>query len=122
MKRKEDKIILELSRLIEISCSDKIRIKEFSQFHRALIKIAYNARDVSFDYHRRRIHMSVVMDCDKEEAIVPKMAVNLYFKNLTYFLKSCIFLDKNTVIDYIYLLMDIETNGSLNLPQFSKVS
>lgn len=111
----EEKLIEELSRIIEISCSGNMQFQEFTNFHKAIIKIAYNANDISVDYDRKRVHMNVIVDTYKDEA--PKLPMNLSYRNLGEFLKACIFLDTDTIMQYTFLLMGTASKNKVQIAE-----
>ncbi|UWX55253.1 hypothetical protein NYZ99_01130 [Maribacter litopenaei] len=104
-----ERIIMELERLITQSCGAKRKSEKFTQLHVALLKKYYNAADVSIDYHRHRIEMDVLMDDDsynpgKLNINLPILHINLLFGNLKSFLRSCIEKDRKSIGFYAQLL------------------
>ncbi|WP_298474553.1 hypothetical protein [uncultured Maribacter sp.] len=103
------RILMDVENLISRSCNKPTRTLNFENLHIALLKKYYNAADVSIDYHRHRIKMSIIID-DKQYD--PKTAninlavvhANLFFKNLKEFLKSCIDKDSKSLGFYAALL------------------
>ncbi len=103
------RILNELERLISRSCTKKAMSANFQNLHQLLVKKHYNAADVNIDYHRKRIVMEVVMDDmvydpRKMNLEIPTLRVNLLFKNLREFLKSCISTDRESLAFYAWLL------------------
>ncbi len=119
MIRTGENLKRELTRLIEISCSGNLGFRKFTHFHKALVKIAYNAVDISFDYERRRVHMNIVLDENKEE--VPKMPVNLAYRNLGEFLQTNISMNTGTIMQYTFLLMGTISQNRIKLSSLSEV-
>src|SRR6056297_1963383 len=104
-----ERIIMELERLISQSCAERRRTGKFTQLHIALLKKYYNAADVSIDYHRHRIKMDVVTDDSiydpkKVNTHLPILYTNLLFDNLKNFLSSCIDRDERSIGFYSQLL------------------
>ena len=103
------RILLELEELIALSCPKQNVSAAFETFHVKILKKHYNAADVSIDYHRRRVEMSIVMD-DKDydpkkvNLYLPTLHANLWFRNLSDFLKSCIDHDNKSLAFYARLL------------------
>ena len=108
-KRLEKRILAELDRLIVESCSRKTISARYREFHNALLKNHYNAADVDIDYHRKRIKMNVITDDSsydpkKVNQNLPILHVNLMFKNLREFLKTCLQSDRRSLSFYAQLL------------------
>ena len=104
-----DRIIMELERLIAQSCAERQGTGKFTQLHIALLKKYYNAADVSIDYHRHRIEMAVLADDSlytpgKPNINLPIIYTNLLFGNLKTFLRSCIDRDGKSIGFYAQLL------------------
>lgn len=103
------RILLELEELIAHSCPQQNVPPTFETLHVEILKKHYNAADVSIDYHRRRVEMSIVMD-DKDydpkkvNLSIPTLYTNLWFRNLSDFLKSCIDYDNKSIAFYASLL------------------
>jgi len=113
------RILMEMEDLIAQSCpAQKVTI-DYETLHVAILKKHYNAADVSIDYHRRRVAMDIVLD-DKDydpkkvNLYMPTLHVNLWFKNLRDFLKSCIDYDNKSLAFYASLLSSY-TNKNLPL-------
>ena len=108
-----ERIIMELERLIAQSCGDERKSRKFTQLHVALLKKYYNAADVSIDYHRRRVKMDVIMDDEayrpgKLNINLPVLHTNLLFGNLKSFLRSCIDRDRKSLGFYAQLLKNFK--------------
>ena len=110
---------MEMEDLITQSCPQQKVALDYENLHVAILKKHYNAADVSIDYHRRRVEMDIVMD-DKDydpktvNLYMPTLHVNLWFRNLRDFLKSCIDYDNKSLAFYAGLLSSY-TNKSLPL-------
>lgn len=104
------RILMETERLITESCSSSIIDEKSSELHKLILKKHYNAADVTIDYHRQRINLDVIIS---EEDYDPKtvnlalatVPVNIFFKNLGEFLKSCLESDVKSLAFYSRLLM-----------------
>ncbi len=113
------RILMEMEDLIAQSCPEQKVAPDYETLHVAILKKHYNAADVSIDYHRRRVEMELVMD-DKDydpktvNLYLPTLHVNLWFRNLRDFLKSCIDYDSKSLAFYASLLSSY-TNKSLPL-------
>ncbi|WP_299530025.1 hypothetical protein [Ulvibacterium sp.] len=113
------RILTEIENLISQSCANQKTTSKFEKFHIALLKKHYNAAEVSIDYHRKRVKMNIVMDdtCYDPKTInlyLPMLHVNLFFKNLKEFLKSCIEQDSKSLGFYAGLLRSF-TNKEVTL-------
>ena len=103
------RILKEIEHLISLSTPNRKVPKRFENLHVAILKKYYNAADVSIDYHRKRVAMEIVMD-DKDydpkkvNLCVPTLHANLFFRNLTDFLKSCLENDHSSIAFYAGLL------------------
>jgi hypothetical protein len=112
------RILMEMEYLIAQSCPKKKASPKFETLHVAILKKHYNAADVSIDYHRRRVEMNIVMD-DKDydpktvNLYMPTLHVNLWFRNLRDFLRSCIDNDNKSLAFYASLL---RTHSNKNSP------
>lgn len=107
--RLKGKILLELDKLISLSCKSPKSLKEYKELHIALLKKYYNAADVHIDYHRHRIKMDIVTDDSfydpkKVNTHLPTLYTNLLFNNLRSFLSSCIDKDEKSIGFYSQLL------------------
>lgn len=111
------RILMEMEDLIAQSCPQQKVIPNFETLHVAILKKHYNAADVSIDYHRRRVEMNIVMD-DKDydpktvNLYMPTLHVNLWFRNLRDFLKSCIDYDNKSLAFYASLLSSYTNKNS----------
>lgn len=103
------RILMEMEDLIAQSCSEQKVDQNFEKLHVAILKKHYNAADVSFDYHRKRVEMDIVMN-DKDynpktvNLSVPTLHANFWFRNLCDFLKSCIDYDSKSLAFYASLI------------------
>jgi hypothetical protein len=107
--RLKGKIVLELDKLISLSCKSPSSLKQYEQLHVALLKKYYNAVDVHIDYHRHRVQMDIVTDDsfykpNKVNTHLPILYTNLLFDNLRSFLTSCIDRDEKSIGFYSQLL------------------
>ncbi len=103
------KIVIELDKLISLSCKSPSSLKQYEQLHVALLKKYYNAADVHIDYHRHRVQMDIVTDDsfykpNKVNTHLPILYTNLLFDNLRSFLTSCIDMDEKSIGFYSQLL------------------
>lgn len=107
--RLKGKILLELDKLISLSCKSPTSLKKYEELHIALLKKYYNAANVSIDYHRHRVKMDIVTDDsmyhpNKVNTHLPILYTNLLFDNLKSFLSSCIDKDEKSIGFYSQLL------------------
>lgn len=107
------RIIMEMENLIALSCPQEKVAPQFQKLHVALIKKHYNAADVAIDYHRKRVIMDVVFsDQDYDPKTVnlhlPTFRMNLWYRNLCTFLKTCLNLDARSLAFYAHLLHSFE--------------
>ena len=110
---------MEMEKLIARSSAKGKMTKKVQSFHEAIIKKHYNASDVIIDYHRHRVKMNIVMD---EKGYDPKtinmdlaiLPMNLFFKNLREFLKSCLERDAKSIAFYAKLITDLSPNKQLH--------
>lgn len=103
------RILMEMNDLIAQSSPEQKKSLDFQKLHEAIVRNHYNATDLSIDYHRRRVEMDVVMDDQNYDPktvnlYLPTLHVNLWYRNLTGFLKSCIDYDSNSIALYARLL------------------
>lgn len=111
---------MEMERLIARSSAKGKMTKKIQSFHVAIIKRHYNASDVSIDYHRHRVKMNVVLD---ENGYDPKtvnvdlaiLPMNLFFKNLRDFLKSCLEADAKSIVFYAKLIKDLSNKERIHV-------
>ncbi len=116
----KSRILMEMERLIARSSAKGKMTKNIQSFHKAIIKKHYNAADISIDYHRHRIKMNVVLDensydptaANVDLAVLP---MNLFFKNLCEFLKSCLEADSKSVAFYARLMKELSNKESAQL-------
>lgn len=107
MKTNKKDVVNDLKLLIDISCLKGGDIKTSELFHKMLVGISYKAVDVSIDYDRKRIYMNVITDQNYYDLemlnpyLASEMSVNLTYKDLNLFLKSCIIEDLDS-LNYYY--------------------
>ena len=103
------RILMEMENLIAQSCPKQKANRNFEPLHVDLIKKHYNAAEVSIDYHRRRVEMDLVLN-DKDydpktvNLYMPTLHVNLWFRDLCVFLKTCIDPDTKSIAFYASLI------------------
>ena len=110
------RVLMEIEQLIARSCPKQKVPQHFINLHVALVENHYNAADVVFDYHRRRVKMEIVMDDsaydpNKANLSLPTFHANLWFRNLCDFLNTCIDKDSRSVAFYVGLLKSYQSNG-----------
>ncbi len=101
--------LIEMENLIVESCMQQENISDYSPIHQSVIQNHYNATDVAIDYHRRRVVLSLVVDdanydYNKLNTNIPTLHVNLRYRNLETFLKSCLDTDTKSLLFYANLL------------------
>lgn len=114
------RILTETEKLIAESCDTNVLDEKSVALHKLIIKKHYNAADVAIDYERQRIKMDVIIS---EEDYDPKtvnlalatVPVNMFFKNLCDFLKSCLEKDVKSLAFYARVLMQY-ANKNVALP------
>jgi hypothetical protein len=111
---------MEMERLIARSSAKGKMTKKVQSFHEAIIKKHYNAADVSIDYHRHRVKMNVVIDengydPNKVNTNIPILPMNLFFKNLRDFLKSCLEGDAKSIAFYAKLIKDLSNKEQVHV-------
>ncbi len=103
------RILMEMESLITRSSTNANITSRCQDFHKSILRKHYNAADVEIDYHRHRIKMDIVLD-DAEydpktvNMIVSTMPVNMFYGQLTSFLKSCLAKDVKSLAFYARLL------------------
>jgi len=108
------RILMEIEKIISRSSAKKKMTKKMQEFHTAIIKKHYNATDVKIDYHRHRVMMNVVLNDEryKPEEVNVAMEVlpmNMFFKSLSAFLKSCLDSDAKSIAFYAKLIKEFAT-------------
>lgn len=103
------RILTEIKNLINESCVEAKFDDKFKALHSALIKKHFNAAEAKFDYHRRRIHMEIIMndevyDPKSINLSLPTLHANFWYKDLSEFLTSCIDNDAKSLGFYVSLL------------------
>ena len=106
------RILMEIEKIIARSSAKQKMTKKMQEFHTAIIKKHYNATDVKIDYHRHRVMMNVVLNDDRyrPEEVNLNMEVlpmNLFFKSLSAFLKSCLDSDAKSIAFYAKLIQKL---------------
>lgn len=95
--------------MIRRSCKYENKSLNFRKLHQLIIKKHYNATEVQIDYHRKRINLEVLAD-DRQydpgnlNINLPTLRVNLLFKDLITFLRSCVETDRKSLAFYAWLL------------------
>ncbi len=119
------KIISEFKNLITVSCSSQRMIEKFEKLHITILKKHYNAVDVSFDYHRNRVYMNMILDDSSYSSRkivqdLPLVKTNIWYGNLFSFLKNCIEKDDKSIAFYASLLRTYKNENALvfNTPHF----
>lgn len=103
------RILMEMENLITKSSTRDNITSRFQDLHRSILRKYYNAADVEIDYHNHRVKMDVVLD-DQEydpktiNMVVSTMPMNLFYKDLESFLKSCLGTDVKSLAFYASLL------------------
>ena len=105
------RILMEIERLIVQTSTSRKTSERCMEFHKSLIKKYFNASDVIIDYHRRRVKMNLVVDdqaYNPEEVNIdiPVMPMNLYYLDLTSFLRSCVEEDDKSLAFYARLIKE----------------
>lgn len=116
------RILMETEKLIIKSCNSGSNDEKWSELHELILKKHYNAADVKIDYHRNRINMDVIIS---EEDYDPKtvnialatVPVNIFFKNLSDFLKSCLETNIKSLAFYSRILMKYG-NKNMAIPSY----
>ncbi|WP_298995356.1 hypothetical protein ACOKFD_14300 [Flagellimonas sp. S174] len=103
------RILMEMENLITKSSANPNITSRCQDFHKSILRKHYNAADVEIDYNRHRIKMDVVlndMEYDPKtiNTVVSTMPVNLFYEQLTTFLKSCLAQDVKSLAFYARLL------------------
>lgn len=109
-----EKVLVELEKLISLSCKNPTSSKTYQQLHIALLKKYYNAINVTIDYHRHRIQMEVIQDDSMYDPKIvnthlPTIYTNILFKSLRHFLFTCVEKDPKSVGFYSQLLKTFKT-------------
>ncbi|GAB5474929.1 MAG: hypothetical protein Mars2KO_30280 [Maribacter sp.] len=110
------RILMEMEDLIAQSCPQQKVDQHFESLHVDLIKKYYNATEVSIDYHRKRVEMDLVVnDTDYDPKTVnlylPTLHVNLRYRDLRDFLKSCVDQDTKSIVFYACLIRKFKGKG-----------
>lgn len=116
-----ERVLVELEKLISLSCKNPNGSKKYEDLHIALLKKYYNATNVTIDYHRHRIKMEVIEDDSLYDpktvnTYLPTFYTNLLFNNLCKFLISCVEKDNKSIGFYTQLLNSFrKSNNRLEL-------
>lgn len=103
------RILSDIENIIRTTCSKKSVSSSDQNLHRAILKKYYNASDISIDYQRKRIKMEIIMDDTAYNpktinSYLPTLHTNLWFRNLSDFLVSCIDNDPKSLAYYAGIL------------------
>jgi len=104
-----ERVLVELEKLISLSCKNPTGSKKYEDLHVALLKKHYSATNVTIDYHRHRIQMEVIEDVSLYDpktvnTYLPTFYTNLLFTNLCNFLLSCLEKDNKSIGFYTQLI------------------
>ncbi|MBT8186274.1 MAG: hypothetical protein HKP38_12795 [Croceitalea sp.] len=118
--RLKSRILMEIEKQIEQSSAKGKMTRRFQNFHSAIIKKYYNATDVKIDYHRHRVKMNLMVDdalYDPKTVNInlPVLPTNMFFKNLSDFLKSCLERDDRSIAFYAKLIKDLTSFNKVEL-------
>jgi hypothetical protein len=105
MKITQNPMVKELRQLIDFSCEDSDQLNLFELFHKMLIRMSFEAVDVTIDTTRKRIEMKVLAedesyDSELVNVFAETLSVNLGYADLNTFLKSCILEDGEKLKHY----------------------
>lgn len=114
------RILKEMERVIATSSTRRKITEKVQAFHEAIIKKHYNASDIAIDYHRHRIEMNIIVneqgyDPNTVNLNLEVIPTNLFFKNLSDFLNSCLERDNKSVAFYARLLQDLTSTKTTQL-------
>lgn len=104
------KILMEIEKLIDESLdANGAPLKNFEEFHIALLKNHYKAACGTIDYHRHRAKMDIIINeqdyqPQKVNMILATVPMNVFFKDLNEFLKSCLDSDVKNLAFYARLI------------------
>jgi len=122
MTAKEVEIVNYLKLLIDISCARVANLIHFTNFHILVVKVAFNALDVQFDYKRKRIGMHVLHKEQINKTIIygdtmtsHSVPVNLCYEDLGKFLRSCIGKDTKHLLQHKQLFFKSFFEGKSSL-------
>ena len=116
-----ERVLVELEKLISLSCKNPNGSRKYEQLHVALLKKYYNATNVIIDYHRHRIKMEVIQDDSLYDpktinTYLPIIYTNLLFNSLCKFLNSCVEKDNKSIGFYSHLLNSFrKSNNTIEL-------
>lgn len=103
------RILMEMENLITRSSKKENITSRFQDLHKSILRKHYNAADVEIDYHRHRVKMDVVLNDEDYNhstinTVVQTIPVNLFYKDLAVFLRSCLLKDVKSLAFYACLL------------------
>ncbi|NKI30885.1 hypothetical protein [Croceivirga thetidis] len=104
------KILTEIEKLIDNSLdASGAPLDNFEEFHKALLKNHYKAACATIDYHRHRVKMDIIINEEdyqpqKINMILATVPMNIFFKDLADFLKSCLDSDVKNLAFYARLI------------------
>lgn len=101
--------------LIYRSGIEKNRPDFNEELHKSLVARYYNAENVAFDYHRKRVWMDVTqggpgMEDNPGNVQESILRINLRYDDLAEFLKSCLSRDSESLAFYIRILRSYPQN------------
>jgi len=110
-----ERVLVELEKIISLSCKNPNGSRKYEQLHVALLKKYHNA---TIDYHRHRIKMEVIQD---DSLYDPKtintyltiIYTNLLFNSLCKFLNSCVKKDNKSIGFYSHLLNSFRKSNNI---------
>ncbi len=93
MKIPKKLLIKHIEILIRLSCEDLNQLNRFELFHKMLIRMSYNAADVTIYYDLKRLSMNVLseyesFDLENVDEFAEPVRVNLPYNELDVFLQS----------------------------------
>ena len=121
MYSEKNAIIQNIKELIDISCLFDTEDSGFRSFHLDIIKMAYDAIEVSIDYARNRVYMNVVLNEDCNMKALPFMPINLAYSNLNDFLRSCVLKDKNSLELYSSIMADFSIRKNTSIKKTKNI-
>lgn len=122
MFKTKSAVVQNIKQLIDISCNANKSDSWFRLFHLRIIKMAYNATEVSIDYDRKRMYMNVMVNEDyyniySTKTSLPTIAVNLIYTDLKDFLNTCILEDDNSLAIYPSIMANFLNKKSISKKQ-----
>lgn len=104
------KILMEIEKLIDQSLdASGTPLPNFEDLHKALLKNHYKAACATIDYHRHRVEMDIIINEEdyqphKINMVLSTVPINIYFRDLGEFLKSCLDTDVKNLAFYTRLI------------------